>query len=74
MAGLVPDVERRREIELEQPTVPLVLYETSVQIPMGCVNSHARTYCSATDTKPMPNSPNHSGGPSLLSLAGISTS
>lgn len=35
MAGLVPDVERRREIELEQPTVPLVLYETSVQIPMG---------------------------------------
>jgi hypothetical protein len=35
MAKLVPDVERRREIELEQPSVPLVLYETSVQIPRG---------------------------------------
>ena len=32
-SALVPDVERRAELESEQPTVPLALYETAIQIP-----------------------------------------
>jgi pimeloyl-ACP methyl ester carboxylesterase len=33
MTTLIPDVHRRTEIESEQPMVPIILYETSIEMP-----------------------------------------